>query len=997
MNTRKSRDSELSWPFGPVVNGKARRLRSLRGQRVFDHLENRCLLAVTSTQGLPVVGVEGAVFGAPGGGVVAKFTSNDSPQPLSNFSAAIVWGDGNTTAIADIVNDPFLPGVFDVLGTNTYAEEGTYPVTVSIHDAPPLGVASDAVAASVATIADAPLTASGIGLPPVLPAGQIVAGVPTFNGTVATFTDADPAGAIADYTATINWGNGVTNNGVITGPVAGVFSVTGSQTFQVGTYPVSVFIKDVGGSSATAVTTFTITDPTPVVAPIAPALLTEIEGQAFTAPIGAFTDPNLIAPISNFSATINWGDATSSSGTISQLASGTFIVTGSHTYAEDTTGAAAHAVTFTVKDVGGSTLSGAAGAAITVDDAPLTSQGASIQAVEGNPFVGTLVATVTDSNPAATLADFTTGTGSVTINWGDGSSSTLTTVPPVVITASGSPAGVVFSITGSHTYAEEGSYQVTTTANDQGGSTTIAHGEAVVADAPLSTLALIQPVVLTDVATVFPIPQFGTPLFNGPVAIFSDGNPGATIADYKATIDWGDGTPATTGTIVALAGVATFEVTGSHTYATSGVNGGIGKYTIQTLISDVGGSKLTVTNTASVTDNPDLDHRNPQSGERQRQERRGRYYKRFAAEFLRYSVCCRDDDSRAFCSRHAVRQRQFDRDGTGRQRRHLVNHLESIDQRHLCHFRQGGRSVRPDHLTSSDDPSDPGRGYRAAGNNLPELRPFRRHLDRDLQGQPERDGPGESSPTRYRSITSRRRPCRARFTSRKMILPTSIIFSPGLPCSRRSRGGQRRLQEWPYGPGRQLQGDHRRWVPAMRESRTWPVMPWTATSTGHSPRAIDSPAATSSPTSIPSTTRYCHSSRSLTATFPPQRGSTRQRGRLKLGKPTRQPTCTPHDQGGRRERADPENGRPRREIEGVRRRPQRARRCVEGQTPHSLIVHEQGEPGCFTTQAAHRSKRVLPTLRSMGRRAQAMQHRASAPSPTIDTIRPARNDTGAYE
>ena len=128
--------------------------------------------------------------------------------------------------------------------------------------------------------------------------------------------------------------------------------MTGSQTFEQGTYPVSVFIKDVGGSSATAVTTFTITGTTPVVAPIAPATLTEIEGQAFTAPIGAFTDPNLIATTSEYSVTINWGDTTTSSGTVSQLANGTFVVTGSHTYAEDTTGAPPHAVTFTVKETG---------------------------------------------------------------------------------------------------------------------------------------------------------------------------------------------------------------------------------------------------------------------------------------------------------------------------------------------------------------------------------------------------------------------------------------------------------------------------------------------------------------------------------------------------------------------------------------------------------------------------------------------------------------------
>jgi hypothetical protein len=604
MTPRKLLDSRRRWAFARAFENTTRRPRSLRPHEIFDHLEARCLLSVTTTQGLPVVGIEGAEFGAPTGGVVAKFTSNDSPQPLSNFSAKIVWGDGNTTPIADIVNDPVLPGVFDVLGTNTYAEEGTYAVSVSIHDAPPVGTASDAVAASVATIVDAPLTATGIPTPPVIPEGQIVAGVPTFSGTVATFKDANPGGALGDYTATINWGDGVTVNGVITGPVAGVFSVTGAHTFVAGTYPVSVFIKDVGGSSATAVTTFTITDPTPVVAPIAPATLTEIEGQAFTAQIGAFTDPNLIAPISDFSATINWSDTTSSTGTVSQLANGTFVVTGSHTYADDTTGAAPHAVTFTVKDVGGSTLTGAAGATITVADAPLSSQGASIQAVEGIPFVGTLVATVTDTNPTATIADFATGAGSITINWGDGLNSTLTSVPPAVITASGSPAGVVFSITGSHTYAEEGNYQVTVTADDKGGSTTIASGEATVADAPLSSLDLIQPDITTDEATVFPIPQFGTPIYNGPVAIFSDANPGATTADYTATIDWGDGTPPSTGTIVALQGVATFEVTGSHTYATSGVNGGLGSYTIQALISDVGGSQLTVTNTAHVSDNP---------------------------------------------------------------------------------------------------------------------------------------------------------------------------------------------------------------------------------------------------------------------------------------------------------------------------------------------------------------------------------------------------------
>ncbi len=47
-----------------------------------------------------------------------------------------------------------------------------------------------------------------------------------------------------------------------------------------------------------------------------------------------------------------------------------------------------------------------------------------------------------------------------------------------------------------------------------------------------------------------------------------------------------------------------FDVLGSHTYATSGVNGGIGHYSVQALINDVGGSSLTVSNTANVADIP---------------------------------------------------------------------------------------------------------------------------------------------------------------------------------------------------------------------------------------------------------------------------------------------------------------------------------------------------------------------------------------------------------
>jgi hypothetical protein len=65
------------------------------------------------------------------------------------------------------------------------------------------------------------------------------------------------------------------------------------------------------------------------------------------------------------------------------------------------------------------------------------------------------------------------------------------------------------------------------------------------------------------------------------VATFTDANPNATVSDFAATINWGDGT-STAGTVVAQNG--SFAVEGAHTYADDG------QYTGNVTINDVGGS-----------------------------------------------------------------------------------------------------------------------------------------------------------------------------------------------------------------------------------------------------------------------------------------------------------------------------------------------------------------------------------------------------------------------
>ena len=165
---------------------------------------------------------------------------------------------------------------------------------------------------------------------------------------------------------------------------------------------------------------------------------------------------------------------------------------------------------------------------------------------------------------------------------------------------------MVFSINAAHTYAEFGTYAYTVTVTDDGGSVTIISGSAIIADAALTALTPAnQPVVNTTEAALFPVPVFAPPLFRGPVAAFNDGNPISTIADFTATIDWGDGTPITAGTVSQPGGPGTtYFISGSHTYADSGVNGGTGTYAIQVFIVDDDGSRLTVDNTANVADNP---------------------------------------------------------------------------------------------------------------------------------------------------------------------------------------------------------------------------------------------------------------------------------------------------------------------------------------------------------------------------------------------------------
>jgi hypothetical protein len=160
--------------------------------------------------------------------------------PASFATASIVWGDGT----------PSSPGVVGrgvVGGAHTYAEEGAYRMQVVVSD-----LDGTITIPATATVSDAPLTASAVSFTAVKKT--------TFTKTVATFSDANPAGKASEFTASIVWGDGQTSAGTVSALAGGGFAVVGTHRYDLkGVYAVAVHIADEGGSSADAVSTANVT------------------------------------------------------------------------------------------------------------------------------------------------------------------------------------------------------------------------------------------------------------------------------------------------------------------------------------------------------------------------------------------------------------------------------------------------------------------------------------------------------------------------------------------------------------------------------------------------------------------------------------------------------------------------------------------------------------------------------------------------------------------
>lgn len=174
-----------------------------------------------------------------------------------------------------------------------------------------------------------------------------------FSGPLMSFSDSDTTETAGALNGTVNWGDGTATPALISGS-AGIFTVSGNHTYaDEGSYSLNFNIVDVsGGSLSGAFDTGTIAD-APLTPGIVPSSVSFTPGVALTnVLLASFTDANSFSSLTDFAATINWGDGTQSVGTISANG-GFYDLYGTHTYAASNN----FGISATINDVGGSSLS----------------------------------------------------------------------------------------------------------------------------------------------------------------------------------------------------------------------------------------------------------------------------------------------------------------------------------------------------------------------------------------------------------------------------------------------------------------------------------------------------------------------------------------------------------------------------------------------------------------------------------------------------------------
>jgi hypothetical protein len=251
-------------------------------------------------------------------------------------------GGTNTVAASRAANFVLTDASLAVSGGGTFT-------LVNVHNAVLTGAASGSTFDLRGWTGTDTVNSAGGANPVQTPRGSAVA---TLEGSatlpVATFTDAGQMVA-TNYAGTVNWGDG-TSAAASFGAAGSAVTVSGSHLYgEEGNYTVTTTFSQGTAFTVIVSSAATVAD-APLTATATPFV--PLQGVPFSGTrVATFVDANPLGQIGDFAATINWGDGTTSSGTVTQPGGvGTaFAVTGTHTYATPGT----DTVSATIVDDGG--------------------------------------------------------------------------------------------------------------------------------------------------------------------------------------------------------------------------------------------------------------------------------------------------------------------------------------------------------------------------------------------------------------------------------------------------------------------------------------------------------------------------------------------------------------------------------------------------------------------------------------------------------------------
>lgn len=181
----------------------------------------------------------------------------------------------------------------------------------------------------------------------------------TFTGAVAAFGSPTSGAVASDYTATIDWGDGssASQASVVATANGGFLVLSSHQYAEDGSDTIHVTINGNGGST-------TVTEQAQVAdAPLVALSLNstvQLNQNVNNATLATFSDLGGPDVAGDYTATVDWGDGTTSPGTPVVNSDGTISVLGSHSY----TAAGQYTLRITLNDEGGSSTTAFAEAAI---------------------------------------------------------------------------------------------------------------------------------------------------------------------------------------------------------------------------------------------------------------------------------------------------------------------------------------------------------------------------------------------------------------------------------------------------------------------------------------------------------------------------------------------------------------------------------------------------------------------------------------------------------